>query len=172
MACKFDPKHNICAFLQVTKENQPLERMIIWLNRSNLIFALTKNPILYRNHYTDLWGSTQYTNYENVKRIEATVLRQEIEQTIRTRLQLNDDFVEQLSYFHQRLLRIIQETMGYQGNINEGQFHKGMFPLIYGFLIHHVIQSLSLRRGTWTLLSRELATATVAIVYNQPCNFS
>lgn len=43
--------------------------------------------------------------------------------------------------------------MGYQGYINEGQFQKGMFPLICRFLIHHVIHH-------------------VAIVYNRPFNIS
>lgn len=101
MAYKFGLKHNMCAFLQVTKDNQPLELMINWLNRSNLLYALTENPILHKDHHTDFWGSAEYIDDENGQWIEATVLGREIEineQTICIRLQLNDDFVEQLSY--------------------------------------------------------------------------
>lgn len=78
MAYKFEPKHNMCAFLQVMEENQPLEFMINWLSRSILRFTLTEDPIIYRNHHNHLWGSAQYADDVNGQLTEAMVLCREI----------------------------------------------------------------------------------------------
>lgn len=55
--------------------------MISWLNWSNIRFALTENPPLYRNHLQAFWESVVYIDDENGPKIEASIQGHHIEIT-------------------------------------------------------------------------------------------
>ena len=170
----FDPRHNMCAVLVVNADNQPVEHMIRWMARSNIRFALTTSPTIYRGHILDFWKSAALKT-DGERRIEAKVAGREIvitERSIRRCLQFDDDNHYHINFTADHLKKIFDEMMGYQGGKKDGQFEKGMFPLMYRFLIHHIIHGFAPRKGSWTLMSRDLANATVGVMCELPFNFS
>ena len=73
----FDPRHNMCAVLEVNPDNEPVEHMIRWMARSNIQFALTESPTIYRGHILDFWRSAVLKK-DGEHRIEAKVAGREI----------------------------------------------------------------------------------------------
>ncbi|XP_076953810.1 uncharacterized protein LOC143627997 [Bidens hawaiensis] len=64
----FEHKHNMCALLQITPDNEEVASIIRWLQRSNFSFALTENPVIYRNHSLDFWMSARLFDDVNGRR--------------------------------------------------------------------------------------------------------
>ncbi|XP_076911891.1 uncharacterized protein LOC143570008 [Bidens hawaiensis] len=107
----FEHKHNLYALLQVTPDNEEVAYMIRWLQRSNIRFALTECPVIYRNHLLDFWCSSTLQDDVNGRLLEATVARQEnciTERLIRTNLQLHDDDHNPIHFTIDHLLKIFQ----------------------------------------------------------------
>lgn len=170
----FEPRHNMCVVLEVTPDNEPVEPMILWMARSNIRFALTANPTIYKSYILDFRRSAVLVTNDGERRIEATVVNQKIrltERMIRRRLEFSDDDHYHINFDTEHLKKIFDETMGYQGGVKDGQFAKGMFPLMYRFHIHHIIHGFAPRKGSWTLMSRDLANATVTVLFDLPFNF-
>ncbi|GKD34125.1 hypothetical protein Tco_1249634 [Tanacetum coccineum] len=146
---KFADTHNMVAFLSKPAKSEGFEQIVDFLNAHPIKHALTVNP-------------TTYTSLDG-KKIIIT------ESTVRRDLQLEDaegvDCLPNATIFEQLGL------MGYEQVSQKLTFYKAFFSPQWKFLIHTVLQCLSLKTTAWNEFSSTMASAIICLATNQKFNF-
>ena len=134
---QFCPYHNVRAMLLKPKEAHEFIEIIDFLQRSNIAFALTVNPTIYKEHIKQFWNTAQVQTELGVRKINATVDGRQInitESTIRTHLHFQDE--AGISWLPNQTLFETFQRMGYEGNLRSTTFQKALVSKQWRFIIH------------------------------------
>ena len=175
MALKFEPRHNICALLDVNiSEAQPYVEMLHFLRRSRIFYAITATSAISYNNIAQFWSTAEHHCEMEPPTILATVVGHQIritEASIRTVLHFGDN-AEDRTEFPLSLIDGCFHRMGYLRNFNDSQLRKTNLSPVWRFLMHVLIVCLSARKAGLDGIGQSLQSAMVALVLNKPCNFS
>ena len=120
----WDPKHNICAFLdENSKYSLNFRDIIRFLNRSRIKVAITKKTVPYISHIKSFWDNAEIDCTQEPPVIHSVVLENPIvisEALIRQTFELGDSH-DQPYVLDDRLVRGCFKRMKYSGDINEKQ---------------------------------------------------
>ncbi|GKA80787.1 hypothetical protein Tco_0787479 [Tanacetum coccineum] len=67
------PKHNMVAYLEKTEGNAPFHKIVDFLSRSSIFYALTKSPKVSTSLIEQFWNSTVSQTVNNLSQIKAIV---------------------------------------------------------------------------------------------------
>nr|GEU43417.1 synaptobrevin, longin-like domain protein [Tanacetum cinerariifolium] len=148
--------------------------MVYFIEASPLRYALTVKPTVYVSHIRQFWFTARIKTTEEGTQVLATVdgvLRTVTESSLRRNLKLKDEdgiySLPDTELFENLTL------MGY--NISPNQkftFQKGQFSHQWKYLIHTIMQCLSLKSTGFNKFSSNIATALVCLATNRTYNFS
>ncbi|GKC02294.1 hypothetical protein Tco_0993904 [Tanacetum coccineum] len=123
--------------------------------------------------FDEFWTTTKVKTINGEAQLHAQVDGKKIiitESTVRRDLQLEDvegvDFLPNATIFEQLTL------MGYEKISQKLTFYKAFFSPQWKFLIHTVLQCLSLKTTAWNEFSSTMASAIICLATNQKFNFS
>nr|GFA21353.1 synaptobrevin, longin-like domain protein [Tanacetum cinerariifolium] len=144
-----------------------------FLGASHIRYALTISPAVYVSHIRQFWSTARIETMNQETKILATVdgkPRTISESSLRRHLKLNDE--EGISSLPDAELFENLSLMGY--NILPNQrftFQKGQFSHQWKFLIHTIMQCLSLKSTGFNEFSSNIATAVVCLATHRVYNF-
>jgi len=120
----WDPKHNICAFLdENSKYSLNFRDIIRFLNRSRIKVAITKKTVPYISHIKSFWDNAEIDCTQVPPVIRSVVLENPIviyEGLIRQTFEFGDSH-DQPYVLDDRLVRGCFKRMKYSGDINDMQ---------------------------------------------------
>ncbi|GJX53206.1 putative nucleotidyltransferase, ribonuclease H [Tanacetum coccineum] len=166
--------HNMVAILEKTESNTDFHQIVDFLEASHIRYALTVHPTVYVSHIQQFWSTARVETVDGETKIIAKVngrQRTVTESSIRRHLKLLDD--EGINTFPDNEVLENLSLMGY--NISSNQrfsFQKGQFSHQWKFLIHTIMQCLSLKSTGFNEFSSNIATAIVCLATNRVYNFS
>nr|GEU34641.1 hypothetical protein [Tanacetum cinerariifolium] len=166
--------HNMVAILEKTKHNTDFHQIVDFLEASHIRYALTISPTVYVSHIRQFWSSARIETTNQETKILATVdgeSRTISESSLIRNLKLNDE--EGISSLPDAELFEILSLIGY--NILPNQmftFQKGQFSHQWKFLIHTIMQCLSLKSTGFNEFSSTITTAVVYLATNMIYNLS
>ncbi|GJW03817.1 retrovirus-related pol polyprotein from transposon TNT 1-94 [Tanacetum coccineum] len=170
---KFADTQNMVAFLSKPKESDGFEQIVDFLNAQPIRYALTINPTIYTSCIEQLWATVKAKTVNGEVQLQALVDGKKIiitESTVRRDLQLEDaegvDCLPNATIFEQLTL------MGYEKISQKLTFYKAFFSPQWKFLIHTILQCLSLKTTAWNEFSSTMASAIICLATNQKFNFS
>nr|GEV62750.1 synaptobrevin, longin-like domain protein [Tanacetum cinerariifolium] len=162
------------AILEKTEYNIDFHQIVDFLEASHIRYALTISPTVYVSHIRQFWSTTRIETTNLETKILAIIdgkPRTIFESLLRRHLKLNDE--EGLSSLPDTEPFENLSLMGY--NILPNQrftFQKGQFSHQWKFLIHTIMQCLSLKSTGFNKFSSNIATAMVCLATNRVYNFS
>nr|GEW51373.1 hypothetical protein [Tanacetum cinerariifolium] len=166
--------HNMISILEKAQHNINFHPIVDFIEASYIWYALTINPSLYVSHIQQFWSTTRIETTNKETKILATVdgkPRTISESSLRRHLKLND--ADRISSLHDTELFENLSLMGY--NILPNQrftFQKGKFSHQWKFLIHTIMQCLSIKSTCFNEFSSNIATVVVCLATNKVYNFS
>nr|GEW33125.1 hypothetical protein [Tanacetum cinerariifolium] len=152
--------HNMVSILEKTEHNTDFHQIVNFLEASHIRYALTISPTVYVSHIRQFWSTARIKTTNQETKILATVNgkpRTIFESSLRRHLKLNDE--EGISSLPDVELFENLSLMGY--NILPNQiftFQKGQFSHQWKFLIHTIMQCLSLKSIGFNEFSSNIAT--------------
>lgn len=170
----FNPTHNICGILEATYPNvADFLDAIMFLHESNLINALTANPLVYSSHIEDFWRHAHVVENHGIVSIRSTIQDSLIvitEAVIRRVLSLNDAMgVDTLELDN---VHGVFRRLGYEGSFPKTMVKKANVSYNWRFLIRVFINCLSARKGEFDEMSFALSSGFAAMVTGRTFNFS
>ncbi|GJZ05795.1 hypothetical protein Tco_0539588 [Tanacetum coccineum] len=170
---KFTDTHNMVAFLSKPEESDGFEQIVDFLNAHPIKYALTVNPTIYISCIEQFWSTIKAKIINGEVQLHALVDGKKViitEVTVRRDLQLEDeegvDCLPNSTIFEQLTL------MGYEKISQKLTFYKAFFSPQWKFLIHTILQCLSLKTTAWNECSSTMASAIICLAKNQKFNFS
>nr|GEX83246.1 hypothetical protein [Tanacetum cinerariifolium] len=166
--------HNMIAILEKYEHNQDFHQIVDFVEASHIRYALTFNPTVYVSHIRQFWSTVRIETVEEGTKILATVdgmLKTVSESSISRNLKLNNE--AGISSLPDAELFKNLTLIGY--NISPNQkftFQKGQFSRQQKYLIHTIMQCLSLKSNGFNEFSSNIATAIVCLATNRVYNFS
>nr|GEZ23788.1 ribonuclease H-like domain-containing protein [Tanacetum cinerariifolium] len=157
-----------------SEHNVDFHPIVDFVKASPLMYALTFKPTVYVSHIRQFWSTARIKTTKEGTKILATVdgiLKTVTESSIRRNLKLKDE--EGISSLPDAKLFENLTLMGY--NISPNQkftFQKGQFSHQWKYLIHTILQCLSLKSTRFNEFSSNIATALVCLATNRTYNFS
>nr|GFC11471.1 hypothetical protein [Tanacetum cinerariifolium] len=136
-------------------------------------YALTVSPHIYISCIKQFWNSVSVKRSGDVTRLQALVDKKKIvifEALIREILQLND--AEGVVCLPNEEIFTGLAQMGYEKSSTMLTFYKAFFSSQWKFLIHTVLQSLSVKRTSLNEFSTSMASAVICLSEVQRFNFS
>nr|GEW31801.1 hypothetical protein [Tanacetum cinerariifolium] len=153
--------HNMVAILEKTEHNIDFHQIVDFIEASHIRYALTISPIVYVSHIRQFWSTARIKTTNQETKILATVEgkpRTISESSLRWHLKLNDE--EGISSLPDSELFENLSLMGYNILPNQSfTFQKGQFSHQWKFLIHTIMQCLSLKSTGFNEFSSNIATA-------------
>nr|GEX87011.1 hypothetical protein [Tanacetum cinerariifolium] len=162
------------AILEKIEHNTDFHQIVDFLEASHIRYALTISPIVYVSNIRQFWSTARIEKTNQETKILATVdgkPRTTSESSLRRHLKLNDE--EGISYFPDTEIFENLSLMGY--NILPNQrftFQKGQLSHQWKFLIHTIMQCLSLESTGFNEFSSNITTAVICLATNRDYNFS
>ncbi|GJV40196.1 putative ribonuclease H-like domain-containing protein [Tanacetum coccineum] len=171
---EFCDKHNMVAYLDKSDGSEGFHKIIDFLNRSHIQYALTKNPTIYISFIKQFWRTaTANTRSDGKVEITTTIdghVKTITEASLRRHLKLEDnDGVPNLpnsDIFEQFAL------IGYVTDSDKLTFQKGNFSPQWRFRIHTILHYLSPKKTSWEQFSSNIATVIICLATNKTYNFS
>ena len=118
----WDPKHNICAFLdENSKYSLNFQDIIHSLNRLRIKVAITKKTVPYISHISSFWDNAEVDCTEEPPVIRSVVLEKPIvisKELIRQTFEFGDAH-DQPFVLDDRLVKDCFKRMKYTGDIND-----------------------------------------------------
>ncbi|GKE45479.1 hypothetical protein Tco_1472763, partial [Tanacetum coccineum] len=143
---KFAETHKLVAFLEKPKESDGFEGIINFLNASSIRYTLTIQALVD--------GKKVIITKTSVRRAL------QLKDAEGTECLLNTTIFEQLT------------LMGYENLTQKLTFYKAFFLSQWKFLIHRILQCLSVKTTAWNKFSSTMAPAIICLATNQKINFS
>nr|GEV04579.1 synaptobrevin, longin-like domain protein [Tanacetum cinerariifolium] len=162
------------AILEKSEHNVDFHSIVDFVEASPLRYALTFKPTVYVSHIRQFWSTAKIETTKEGTKILATIdgnLITVSESSIRQNLKLNDE--AGISYLLDAELFENLTLMGY--NISPNQkftFQKGQFSHQWKYLIHTIMQCMSLKSTGFNEFSSNISTALVCLATNRVYNFS
>ncbi|GJV10108.1 hypothetical protein Tco_1351649 [Tanacetum coccineum] len=167
------PKHNMVAYLEKTDGNTEFHKIISFLTRSSIHYALTVSPVVSTTFVEQFWMSGKSKIINNVRYITAKVAGKPVsisKASIRSDLLFDDvDGIDSLP--NQAIFDAIQ-LMGDEGDLTVLTFNKAMFSPQWRFLFHTMNHYISSKSTFWDQIPTNIATAVICLTTNQKYNFS
>ncbi|GJS42249.1 ribonuclease H-like domain-containing protein [Tanacetum coccineum] len=120
-----------------------------------------------------LWATAKAKTVNGEVQIQALVDEKKMiitEMSVRRALQLKD--VKGTEYLPNSTIFAELERMGYESIIQKLTFYKAFFSPQWKFLIHTILQCLSVKATAWNEFSSTMASAIICLATNQKFNFS
>ncbi|GJR57987.1 putative ribonuclease H-like domain-containing protein [Tanacetum coccineum] len=159
--------------VNAARHNLLLLVIVDFLNASSIKYALTVNLTIYTLCIEQLWSNVKAKTVNGEVQLQALVDGKKIvvaEASVRRDLQLEDangvDCLPNATIFEQLTL------MGYEKLSQNLTFYKAFFSPQWKFLIHTILQCLSLKTTAWNEFSSTMASAIICLATNQKFNFS
>ncbi|GJR88688.1 putative ribonuclease H-like domain-containing protein [Tanacetum coccineum] len=163
----FCDKHNMIAFLEKSLVEHVSSRLIDFITRSHIFYALTKKPAVCISFIRQFWRSAEILTDDNgTVKIHATIDGHSFsitEGSLQRHLKLDD----QDGVSSAQLAR-----MGYATDSDKLTFQKGAFSPQWRFLIHNILHCLSPKKTAWEQFSSNIAAAVICLATNRKFNFS
>ncbi|GKA76004.1 hypothetical protein Tco_0782382 [Tanacetum coccineum] len=137
-ALKFAETHNLVAFLEKPTESEGFEEIVDFLNANPIKYALTVNPTIYCSCIKQFWDTVKAKTVNGEVQLQALVDKKKV--------------------------IIIESTltlMGYEKLSQKLTFSKALFSPQWKFLIHTILQCLSVKTTTWNEFSSTMASAII-----------
>nr|GFA94614.1 hypothetical protein [Tanacetum cinerariifolium] len=173
MSSLFADTHNVVAILEKLDAAEGFEQIIDFLSGSYIHYALTVNPHIYISCIKQFWNTASVKRSDDVTRLQALVDKKKIvisEVVIREILQLDD--AEGMVCLPNEEIFAGLAQMGYEKPSTKLTFYKAFFSSQWKFLIHTLLQSLSVKRTSWNEFSMMMASAVICLSKGQKFNFS
>ncbi|GJV01707.1 hypothetical protein Tco_1335276 [Tanacetum coccineum] len=170
---KFVDSHNMVTFFTKSAESEGFEQIVDFLNVSSIRYALTVNPIIYTLCIEQFWATVKAKTVNGEVQLQALEDRKKIiitKSIVKRDLQLEDaegiDCLSNATIFEQLSL------MGYEKLSQKLTFYKAFFSPQWKFLIHTILQCLSVKTTAWNEFSSTMASVIICLAINQKFNFS
>ncbi|GJX18803.1 putative ribonuclease H-like domain-containing protein [Tanacetum coccineum] len=144
-----------------------------FLDANPIRYALTINPTIYTSCIEQFWATVKVKTINGEVQLQALVDGKKIiitESIVKRDLQLEDaediDCLSNSTIFEQLTL------MGYEKVLQKLTFYKAFFSPQWKFLIHTILQCLSVKTTAWNEFSSTMASAIICLATNQKFNFS
>ncbi|GJS95427.1 hypothetical protein Tco_0802395 [Tanacetum coccineum] len=156
---QFADTHNMVAFLSKPAKSKGFEQIVDFLNANPIKYALTIIPTIYTSCIEQFWATVKAKTVNEEVQLQALVDRKKViitESTVRRDLHLEDakgvDCLPIATIFEQLTL------MGYEKLLQKLTFFKAFFSLQRKFLIHTILQCLSVKTTPWNEFSSTMAS--------------
>nr|GEY28372.1 hypothetical protein [Tanacetum cinerariifolium] len=171
---QFCDYHNMAAILEKSEHNIDFHPIMDFVEASPLRYALTVKPTVYISYIRHFWSTARMETTKEGTKILTTIdgiLRTITESSLGRNLKLQDK--EGISSLPDTELFENLTLIGY--NISPNQkftFQKGQFSHQWKYLIHTIMQCMSLKSTGFNEFSSNIATTLVCLVTNRTYNFS
>ncbi|GJY86962.1 hypothetical protein Tco_0500988 [Tanacetum coccineum] len=159
---KFAETHNLVVFLEKPEESDGFEGFIDFLNASFIRYALTVNPTIYTTCIEQFWSTAKVKAVNGQRQIQALVDKKKViitETSIRSDLKLED--AEGTNCLTTATIFVELERTGYENLTQKLTFSKAYFSSQWKFLIHTILQCLSVKTTSWNEFSSTMASAII-----------
>ncbi|GJT26898.1 hypothetical protein Tco_0907173 [Tanacetum coccineum] len=170
---KFVETYNLVTFLEKPKESDGFEGVIDFLNASSVRYALTMNPTIYTSCIKQFWATAKAKTVNGEVQIQALVDGTKVivtKTSVRRALQLKDaegtECLPNATIFEQLTL------IGYENLTQKLTFYKAFLSPQWKFLIHTILQCISVKTTAWNEFSSTMASTVIFLATNQKLNFS
>nr|GEZ27578.1 hypothetical protein [Tanacetum cinerariifolium] len=161
------------AFLRKSDASEGFDQIVDFLNAQVIQYALMVNPIIYVSCIKQFWSSVSIKRSNDVVTLQALIDRKKVvitEDSIRQALRLDDadgvDCLQNEEIFDEL------ERMGYEKPSKKLTFYKAFFLAQWKFLIHTILQCMSVKRTAWNEFSSSMASAVIRLATSRNFNFS
>nr|GEY30464.1 hypothetical protein [Tanacetum cinerariifolium] len=154
MMLTFDDTHNMVTYLNKSDASEGFNQIIDFLNGSYIEYALTVNPTIYVSYIKQFWNTVAVKQSNDVTRLQALVDKKKVvvtEAAIRDALHLDD--AEGVNCLPNEEIFTELARMGYEKPSTKRTFYKAFFSSQWKFLIHIILQSMSVKRTLWNEFS-------------------
>ncbi|GJU14283.1 hypothetical protein Tco_1142249 [Tanacetum coccineum] len=161
------------AYLEKTEGNAQFHKIVDFLSRSSIFYALTVSPNVSNSLIEQFWNSAVSQTVNNVSQIKATISGQTVlisESSIGRDLLFNDDNgIDCLivAYIYENLL-----LMRYEGDLTTFTFQKALFSAQWKYLIHTIIHCLSSKSTSWDQFPTNVESTVICLATDRTFNFS
>nr|GEW45847.1 hypothetical protein [Tanacetum cinerariifolium] len=173
MSLTFANSHNMVAYLNKSDASEGFNQVTDFLNGSYIKYALTVNPIIYVSSIKLLWNTVVIKQSNDVTRLQALVDKMKVlitEATIRDVLRLDD--AEGIDCLPNEEIFAELARTGYEKPSTKLTFYKAFFSSQWKFIIHTILQSISVKRTSWNEFSSAMASAVIFLSTGRKFNFS
>nr|GFD06485.1 xylulose kinase-1 [Tanacetum cinerariifolium] len=152
------------AYLNKSDASRGFNQVIDFLNACYIKYALTVNPHIYVSCIKQFWNTIIVKQSHDVTRLQALVDKKKVvitKATIRDALHLDDaagvDCLPNEEIFAELA------CIGYEKPSTKLTFYKAFFFSQWKFLIHIILQSLSIKCTSWNEFSSAMASAVICL---------
>nr|GEZ72649.1 hypothetical protein [Tanacetum cinerariifolium] len=173
MALTFVDTHNMIAFLTKSYASEWFNQIIDFLNASSIKYALTVNPNIYVSVIKQFWSSVLVKMVNDMPRLQTLVDKKKVvisEATARDAFRLYD--VEGIDCLPNKEIFTELARMGYEKPSTKLTLYKAFFSSQWKFLIHTILQCMSVKRTSWNEFSYSMASAVICLSTGRKFNFS
>ncbi|GJT25847.1 hypothetical protein Tco_0895784 [Tanacetum coccineum] len=164
---QFADTHNLVAFLAKPAKSEGFEQIVDFLNAHTIKLALTVNPTIYSSFIKQFWATVKAKPVNGEVQLQALVDGKKViitESTLRRDLHLENvegvDCLPNATIFEQLTL------MGYEKLSQKLTFYKAFFSPQWKFLIHTILQCISVKTTAWNEFSSTMASAIICLATN------
>nr|GEW89527.1 hypothetical protein [Tanacetum cinerariifolium] len=153
--------------------SEGFNQIINLLNASSIKYALTVNPNIYVSVIKQFWTSVVVKKVNDVTRLQALVDKKKViisEATIRDALRLDD--AKGIECLPNEEIFTKLARMGYEKPSTKLTFYKAFFSSQWKFLIHNILQCMSVKRTSWNECSSSMASTVIYLSTGRNFNFS
>nr|GEU31475.1 hypothetical protein [Tanacetum cinerariifolium] len=160
----FVDTHNMIAFLTKSDASEGFDQIVDFLNAHTIQYALMVNPPIYVLCIKQFWASVSVEKSNDVVKLQALIDRKKVvvtEDTIRQDLQLDD--ADSVECVPNKEIFVELARMGYEKPPPKLTFYKAFFSVQWKFLIHTIVQCMSVKRTAWNEFSSSMASAVICL---------
>nr|GEY35073.1 hypothetical protein [Tanacetum cinerariifolium] len=173
MTLTFAKTHNMIAYLTKSNAREGFNQIINFLNGSSIKYALTVNPNIYVSCIKQFWTLVAVKKVNDITRLQALVDKKKVlitEASIRDALHLDD--AEGIECLPNEEIFAELTRMRYEKPSTKLTFYKAFFSSQWKFLIHSILQCMSVKRTSWNKFSSSMASAVICLSICRMFNFS
>ncbi|GKA30701.1 hypothetical protein Tco_0717006 [Tanacetum coccineum] len=161
------------AYLEKSEANANFAEIVDFLNASSIRYALTVSLTIYVSYIEQFWSTAKIKTVNNETQIRAKVNGKTIvitESSVRRDLHFDDE--DGITCLTNTEIFENLQLMGYEKLSDKLTFLKPFFSPQWKYLIHTILQCLSLKSIAWNEFGTNIAYAVICLAKNQKFNFS
>nr|GEX80411.1 reverse transcriptase domain-containing protein [Tanacetum cinerariifolium] len=154
-------------------ESEGFEQILDFLNGSSIRYVLIASPTIRTSCIKQFYSTDKVKTVDDEVRVQALIDAKRVtikESSIHCILKLDDE--EGISCLANNDIFTGLANMGYEKISDKLTFYKAFFSLQWKFLIHTILQCLSVKTTSWNKFSSTVASTIIFLATNQKFNFS
>nr|GEU80653.1 hypothetical protein [Tanacetum cinerariifolium] len=152
------------AYLSKSDVSEGLNQIIDFLNGSSIKYALTVNPNIFVSCIKQFWTTVAVKKVNDVTRLQALVDKKKVVVTkATTRDAPRLDNAEGVECLPNEEIFVELARMGYEKPSTKLTFYKAFFSSQWKFLIHTILQCMSVKRTSWNEFSSSMASTVICL---------